>query len=168
MLPPSSGEQSLGDLRAKLRDSHHLYSAAEVHQLLASLGYPPEIIAQVVADWETGRPHFYSIIHRFITWPTFLMVVLLNTGLWLIHLATDLSSFQQALALLFAIACAGGTSFVMARRPLRTPLMRRILSGVLVTSVLWGGILMWEWWHSSASTLLRIYETLVTLIRDYQ
>jgi hypothetical protein len=168
MVPLSSGEQSLADLLTKLRGSDHLYSAAELQQVLETLGYPPEIIAHVVTDWNTRRPRVHRRLYQYITWPTLLIVILLNAGLWLLRLAVDLSPSQQTFGISLAIVCMSGSLFFIIRRPPQAPVMRSMLAGVLATSILWCGILVWEWWQSSAPTLLRIYDMLISLANDYR
>jgi hypothetical protein len=168
MTPPSPGEQSLADLLTKLRGSYHLYSAAELQQVLETLGYPPEIIAHIVADWNTRRPRAHSLLYQFTTRPTLLIVILLNAELWLLRLAIDLSPSLQTFGILLAIVGMSGSLFFMTRWPPQAPVMRSMLAGVLATSMLWGGILVWGWWQSSGPTLIRIYDMLVSLANDYQ
>ncbi len=168
MVPLSSGEQSLAELLAKLRGSYHLYSAAELQQVLETLGYSPEIIAHVVTDWNARRTRVHSLLCQFTTRPTLLIVILLNAGLCLLRLTIDLSPSLQTFGLLLSIVGMSGSLFFITRRPPQAPVMRSMLAGVLATSVLWGGILIWEWWQSSAPTLIRIYDMLVSLANDYQ
>jgi hypothetical protein len=159
--------QSLEQVLRELRGSYHLYSGTELRQLLETLDYPSEVSASVMADY-THVTHMYQLPSQRVIWGTVLTVILINGGLWLFSRAAPSSPVAHASGILLAAVCAGGCSYSLRCRPPHLPFLRHLLVGLLGTSILWGGFLIWAWWQTSAITFMRIYDMLVSLAHDYQ
>src|SRR5689334_12462312 len=95
MQYPDGTNRALEHVLRELRGSYHLYSETELHQLLETLGYPPELSASVMADYSHVM-HVYRSPSQRMIWGTVLTVILMSGGVWLLSLTAPLSPFVHA------------------------------------------------------------------------